>query len=270
VRKSPRSASNFKTTMIDAFNRTLKRIFTDIRSLRNIDAYVVALFAVTFAVLTAFGDNIPDQYKMAALLAGMALLVFNITVPEQKNGGKLDDFLNDRSSFPPFRERIKSAHKLWIYGPSAVNILGAENSLAIKDSVLSQKDGELRIIVQNPNEKAAIDILIKQLDELIDYKVQDLPQAIQETLTRLKNMKHWKTSGTFEYRLLDYCPGFSMVVIDPDRNNGVVIVEFYGFYHEHTANRMNIEITKAQSERWYTYWVSQFDHMWQHARPPQD
>jgi hypothetical protein len=270
VRKLRHSDSKVKTTMIDAFKRTSKRIFADIRSLRNIDAYVVALFAVVFAVFTAFGDSIPDQYKMAALLAGVALLVFNITTPEQKPSATLDDYLNDRSSFPPLKERIKTAHKLWIYGPSAVNILGAENSLAIKNSILNQKDGELRIIIQNPNEKAAMDILIRQLDELIDYKVQDLPHAIQETLDRLRHMRQWKTMGTFEYRLLDYCPGFSMVAIDPDKNNGVVIVEFYGFYHEHTANRMNIEITKALSERWYTYWVSQFDHMWKHAKSPEE
>jgi hypothetical protein len=109
-----------------------------------------------------------------------------------------------------------------------VNILGVENSLAIKDHILSQKDGELRVIVQNPNEKAAVDILIKQLDESIDYKLQDFPHAIQETLTRLRNIKQWNVAGTFEYRLLDYCPGFSMVAIDPDKNDGVVIVEFYG------------------------------------------
>jgi len=256
--------------MIDSLKRTGKRIFADIRALRNIDSYVVALFAIVFAILTAFGDSIPDQFKMAALLAGVALLVFNITTPEQKTGGNLDDFLNDRTSFPPFKERIKNARKLWIYGPSAVNILGAENSLAIKDNVLSQKDGELRVIIQNPNEKAAVDILIRQLDESIDYKVQDLPHAIQETLSRLRNMKQWKTQGTFEYRMLDYCPGFSMVVVDPDKNSGTVIVEFYGFHHEHTASRMNIEITKAKSERWYTYWVSQFDYMWRDAKAPEE
>jgi hypothetical protein len=151
-----------------------------------------------------------------------------------------------------------------------VNILGVENSLAIKDHILSQKDGELRVIVQNPNEKAAVDILIKQLDESIDYKLQDFPHAIQETLTRLRNIKQWNVAGTFEYRLLDYCPGFSMVAIDPDKNDGVVIVEFYGYHHEHMVRRMNIEITKAKSERWYLYWVSQFDYMWKDAKAPSD
>ncbi len=255
--------------MIDAIRSTSKRILTDIRARRNIDSYVVAFFTLVFAIHTLVGDIVPDQYRMAALLAGVGLLVFNITVPEHKQSGSLDDYLNDRKSFPPFKERIRNARKLWIYGPSAVNILGAENSLAIKDNILNHKDGELRVILQNPNEKAAIDILIRQLDESIDFKVQDLPQAIQETLARLRNMKQWKIQGTFEYRMLDYCPGFSMVVIDPDKKHGVVIVEFYGFHHEHTASRMNIEITNARSERWYLYWVSQFDYMWLASKSPE-
>lgn len=254
--------------MIDSFKRTFARIFADLRALRNIESYVVAFAAIIFALLTSVGDALPDNLKMAALLAGVGLLVFNITVPEDKKGGKLDDYLNDRSNLAPFKERLKNAHKLWIYGGSAVNILSAENTNLIRNTILSHTDGELRVIIQNPDEKAALDILVHQLDQSVDYNIQDLAQDIQTTRDRLEKMRGWKTAGRVDYRLLAYSPGFSLVVVDPHKSSGSVIVEFYGYHHEHTASRMNIEITKAQSERWYLYWVSQFDYMWKDAQPP--
>ncbi len=253
---------------METIKRTIQRILSDIRARRNIEAYVVTVIAIAFAVLTVAGDLVPDSLKMAAILAALGLLVFDLTVPEQA-ALSLDEILNDRSHFRPLPERIKGARKLWIYGPSAVNILNQENTLAIKDSILSHADGEFRVIIQDPDAKGAMDILVQQLDNSLDFQLQELPAAIQITLSILRKLAGWKVSGTFEHRLLAFNPGFSMVVIDPDKNSGVAIVEFYGFYHEHTASRMNIEITRSQSERWFTYWVSQFDRMWEAARQPE-
>jgi hypothetical protein len=240
----------------------------DIRARRNVEAYVVSGIAIIFAVLTVAGDLVSDSLKMAAILSALGLLVFNLTVPEH-TALSLDEILNDRSHFRPLPERIKGARRLWIYGPSAVNILNQENTLAIKDEILAHADGEFRVIIQDPDAKEAVNILIQQLDKSLDFQLQDLPSAIRITLSILQKLAGWKVNGTFEYKLLTFNPGFSMVVIDPDRNSGVVIVEFYGFYHEHTASRMNIEITRSASERWFTYWVGQFDRMWEAARQPE-
>jgi hypothetical protein len=253
---------------VDNIKRTVQRIVSDLRARRNIEDYVVSAIAIVFAVLTVAGDLVSDSLKMAAILSALGLLVFHLTVPEQA-ALSLDEILNDRSHFPPLPERIKGARKLWIYGPSAVNVLSQENTLAIKNEILSHADGEFRVIIQDPDAKEAVNILIQQLDKPLDFQLQELPAAIQITLSILHKLAGWKVSGTFEYRLLPFNPGFSMVVIDPDKNSGLVIVEFYGFYHEHTASRMNIEITRSQSERWFTYWVSQFDRMWEAARQPE-
>lgn len=251
-----------------AIKRTFARVVNDIRTLKHIESYVVAFAAIIFAILTTVGDSVSDDLKMAAILAGLGLLVFNLTVPQHKNSSTLDDYLNDRSSFVPLAERIKGARKLWIYGASSVNILSPENTLAMRKEILTHANGECRFIIQDPRETEALRILKKQVDVSVDYRVQDLDQAIPDATARLSKMKSWKCDGTVDYRFLDYSPGFSMVVIDPDKKGGVVIVEFYGFHHDHAGSRMNIEITKEQSERWFTYWVSQFDYMWQAAREP--
>jgi hypothetical protein len=58
------------------------------------------------------------------------------------------------------------------------------------------------------------------------------------------------------------------VAVDPDTKNGRIIVEFHGYRNESTDKRMNIELTRENSDRWYTYWTGQFQSMWDRARVP--
>lgn len=253
--------------MLRTIKSTFARILTDIRHLRNLDVYVVSAVALILALLGLIGDVVPDELKFSAILAALGLLVFNISTPKTTKAS-LDDYLNDRTSFVPMPQLIKGAKKLWIYGPSAVNVLNQDNVIAIRDEILSKPGGEFRVMIQDPENTEALRIAVQQIDENIDFKVQDLPKAIQDSLLILNNIEKWKRNGMFEYRLLPFNPGFSMVAVDPDKSYGVVIVEFYGFYHEHTSSRMHIRLTRAESERWYTYWANQFDRMWATARVP--
>jgi hypothetical protein len=34
------------------------------------------------------------------------------------------------------------------------------------------------------------------------------------------------------------------------------------------SSRMHIELTRATSEQWYSYWLGQFDRIWQAAQVP--
>jgi hypothetical protein len=43
------------------------------------------------------------------------------------------------------------------------------------------------------------------------------------------------------------------------------VVEFHGFHNEATPSRMHIEISRQQSERWYAYWMEQFNQIWSAA-----
>lgn len=253
--------------MLRTIQRVIRRFFSDIKSQRNIEVYIVSLTAIIVAVVGLISDVLPDEVKFAAILAALSLLVFRISVPEAQNRD-LDDYLNDRSAFVPLPTLIKGATKLWIYGPSNINILSQDNVIAIRNEILNKPDGEFRVLIQDPEEIEALRIAVRQIDENIDFKVQDLPKAIQDALQILGNIDKWPRTGKFEYRLLPFNPGFSMVAVDPDKSTGVVIVEFYGFYHEHTSSRMHIRITRDESERWYTYWGDQFRRMWDKARLP--
>jgi hypothetical protein len=246
----------------------IRRLISDFKRRQNIDAYVISTITAAFAILTVLQDIVPSRLNSAALLAGIALLVYRTTIPSRLSN-VADEFLKDRSSFDetPFSSRIQNAREVWIFGPSAVNLLNPQNCDALRTSVLSSTDAVIRVVVLDPSEGIALDLAAQQLDDSIDYPIQRLRPSVDATLDQLQLMTAWPVAGSIEYRLLQFNPGFSLVVIDPADRRGTVIVEFHAFHNESTASRMHLELTRSDSARWYAYWTAQFDHIWSAARP---
>lgn len=244
-----------------------RRIFSDLRNRRHLDAYVVAAAALVFAVLTVVGEGLPEQLRWAALLAGVGLLVYQVTLPEAPPGG-LDDLLHDRAEFEGNRlpERLRTAREVWIFAPSAVNILSAHHCEQLRLGPLGRSGGTLRVVVLDPGDETAMRLATRQLDDSLDYPIQDFRASLQTTLRQLRSMAGWPTGGDLRWRLLDFNPGFSLVAIDPSTRHGFVIVEFHAFHNESTSSRMHLELTRQASEPWYRYWLEQFDRIWQTAR----
>jgi hypothetical protein len=246
----------------------LRRARRDLMNRRNLEAYVVAGVALIFAVLSIVGDVLPEDLRWAALFSGIALLVYRLTLPS--DSGTADDLLLDRASFDdkPFTGLLDHAREVWIFAPSAVNLLNPRTCQALRSTVLNKTDGLVRIVVLDPDETEAIRLATKQLDDSIDFPMQRLGASLATTLEQLRLMRSWSVTGSLAYRLLDYNPGFSLVAIDPGHRHGKVIVEFHGFHNESTLSRMHIELTQSGSRHWYAYWIDQFDHIWQTAKTP--
>ncbi len=243
---------------MQAFTRFLKRVGSDLAAGKNLEGYAVSLLAFALALIGVLNDAIPIGWQIAVILAGIGLLVFKTTEPEKQNVD-LDAVLLDRQSYGSFRDFISGAQELWIYGPSAVNAL--RNAGEIKMEVLD-RGGNLRVLLQNPDSTMGMDVLTKQLD-----KVYDLGNDIKTSIGTLERMNNWKTSGKVEYGLLDYSPGFSLTVIDPNNKNGRLVIEFYGYQNELINERMHIVITRQQSQYWFEYWSKQFEIMWDSRKP---
>jgi hypothetical protein len=137
----------------------------------------------------------------------------------------------------------------------------------VRRTILAQPGGEVLALIQNPGEKMAVELLRRQLDESTDYQVQHIEAELKNSIAQFEMIQSWKVNGKFDFRLLDYSPGFSLVIIDPHKSHGTLIVEFHGFHNESIRTRMNIEIRKAESERWFTYWADQFEYMWKEGKP---
>src|SRR5688572_11957857 len=105
---------------------SLGRVLSDLKQLKNLEAYFIAVMVLLFLFATTFGDGVSENDRWNLALAALGLLVFNLSVPKRQSK-TLDDFLNDRSNLGPLSERIKNATKLWIYAPSGSSILRGEN-----------------------------------------------------------------------------------------------------------------------------------------------
>jgi hypothetical protein len=246
-----------------------RRVGRDLRQLRNLDAYAIAVIAFVFAVLSAVGDVLPVNARWTVLLVGVGVLVFRVTLPEHY-AGSADDVLKDRSGFEdkPFSARMREAGELWVAAPSAVNLLAPQNCDILRTTILTNPDGVVRVVVLDPAAETAVQFATRQLDDSMDYPPELFRSSLEATIRQLQRMRTWRERGSFEYRLAGYNPGFSMVAINPGTRHGVVIVEFHGFHNHVTNTRMHIELTRSTSEQWYTYWLGQFEHIWQAAEAP--
>jgi hypothetical protein len=246
-----------------------RRIIHDLTHRRHLDAYAVVALACVFAVLSMIGDILPEGPRWAVALAGIGLLVYRMTLPDQ-TAGSADALLLDRSSFEEvsFTARLRTAHEVWIFAPSAVNLLAPHHCDALRQTILTRPNGVVRVVVLDPAEEPAVQLAIRHLDDTLDEPLQLFRSSLAATIAQLRRMARWNVNGTFEYRLLSFNPGFSLVAIDPGSRDGVVIVEFHGFHNEVTTSRMHLELDRDDSRHWYTYWLDQFDHIWRTAGPP--
>ena len=177
-----------------------QRITHDLKNRHHIDAYSLAAVAFALAVLSLIPNVVPDPLRWAALLAGVGLLVWRITIPEGSTGS-FDELLSDRFAFDqkPLSERLKNATEIWIFAPTAVNFLSAHNCELLRKEVLDMPDGIVRIVVLDINERARPYISPGgSLDDSLDYPVQDFTDLpFQATMRQLGAMASWHDPRQF-------------------------------------------------------------------------
>ena len=248
--------------------QVLRRVGRDIRARRHIEVYVIVAASVVVAVLSLVGEVVSEGARWSVVLSAVGLLLYQVTLPD--GAGSADDVLRDRTAFDAttFESRLARATEVWVYGPSAVNLLTAHTAEVLRTRVLDRPDGRLRVVVLDNDQEHAVAIAHRQLDEAPGFQTSDLPHALEVTVDRLERMARWGLDGRFEYRLAPYNPGFSMVALDPGRKDGVLIIEFHAVHNQSTGQRMHVELTRRESERWYEYWKAQFEYLWDQSRVP--
>jgi hypothetical protein len=246
----------------------VRRVGRDLTARRHIEVYVVAAVTIVVAVLSLVGDVVDDGVRWSVVLAALGLLTYQIALPDRE--GDPDAVLHTRAVFDDitFSSRLMQVREVWVYGPSAINLLTADVTDVLRSRVLTHPTGAVRIAVLDPEQHEAVAIASRQLDESTEFQSVELPGALAATVERLGRMDSWAVAGTLEYRLAPFNPGFSMVALDPRSKNGLLIVEFHGVRNESDGSRMHVELRRDGSQHWYDYWCAQFEHLWAGARTP--
>lgn len=247
----------------------MRRMWADVKARRHLDTYVAISIAIVVAVLEIVGDIVPQGIKWSALFAALGILLFRITLPDRP-GTPVDRLLGDRTAFAdvPFRSLLDRADQLWIFAPSAINMLNPQHCEDIRQCVLDKRTGDVRVAVLDPDNAGATNLAIRQLDESLEYPTQDFKTSLNASVEQLHRMAAWQTAGSFSYGFVDYNPGFSIVAINPTHRNGRVIVELHGYHNEAIGSRMHLTLDRTDNDYWFQYWVHQFEEIWTSSRRP--
>ncbi|MFI5062580.1 MAG: hypothetical protein ACHP9Z_01180 [Streptosporangiales bacterium] len=237
------------------FKDLSKRTLEDLRNGRHREAYALFLIGAVLAVLGLIG--VADvTVLLSAILLALSFLVFHTAAEASGQPLELDEVLRSREDFGPFSKLLLGTRDLRIYGPTAVNVL--VNSADIRRFVLNT-GGTVKVIVQD-RDRSALALVAAQLDDNLD-----LESTLSSSLAILNKLAR---EPGFAYRRLSAITGFSLVIVNAADPDGYVIFESHGFKDDNITDRMHIVIRKRESPRWFLYWLSRFDAMWEAAKPP--
>jgi hypothetical protein len=240
---------------VATFKDLSKRTLEDLRNGRHREAYALFLIGAVLAVLGLIG--VADvTVLLSAILLALSFLVFHTAAEASGQPLELDEVLRSREDFGPFSKLLLGTRDLRIYGPTAVNVL--VNSADIRRFVLNT-GGTVKVIVQD-RDRSALALVAAQLDDNLD-----LESTLSSSLAILNKLAR---EPGFAYRRLSAITGFSLVIVNAADPDGYVIFESHGFKDDNITDRMHIVIRKRESPRWFLYWLSRFDAMWEAAKPP--
>lgn len=246
----------------------IKELVDDIRNGENLDVYVGIVICVAVVVIDLMGI-VKQSIVMAAVLLTLSLLSFgalstrkvlaNLDSTIKKLDKKRDasSFLHSRNeSEIPFSDLVRTAHNIYIVGPTMINIFSQWSSFMHTEK-LNQHGANIRVTLLDPDSQA-LTVACQNLNEQPENTRTD----IARTLSHIKSwIEKGVESGSVEVRLIDTYLGFKMTLIDPEEAQGKIIVEFIGYKSELYA-RPHIVLNRADDGHWYEYYWQQYVSVW--------
>lgn len=239
---------------MNTLRRRVGRVVDDIRHGRHIEAYAFFLLGIALVAL-GLTDRVGTRAMAQFTVGALALLVFRTAVPPERPPASPDEVLRRREDLGPLHRLLDNARDLRVYGPTAINVLAGAEDLRRR---ILQRGGTVRFVLLDPTPEAVARTAV-QLDDNLD-----LGAALQSSLSALGRLEG--ESG-FAWRRLPFNPGFSLLVVDGDRPDGQLVVEFHGFGDGTINERMHLFLDRRTSPHWYEYWLRRFDAIWEAAEP---
>jgi hypothetical protein len=123
------------------------QVLADLRNGRHREAYTIFVIGLILTLLGLLGV-VSEAVLLSGILIAVTFLVFQTTVQLDDVAGVLGRVLKRRDALEVFSAILPEGGELWVYGPTAVNVLA--NASDIKTKILS-KGGRVRVVVQDPS-----------------------------------------------------------------------------------------------------------------------
>lgn len=242
---------------------------------RNLDAVLAIVMSAAAATLGVFGGS--QGFLLSAIAGVLGLLAYGFirdrSAREELLGCVHDlqrrpaaaDVLKDRHAFGAFPDAVATAQHVCLVGPSLVNIFSQWAGYLLSTK-LNEHGAQIDALVLDPTSPA-----LESIAQCLLEPPDGLRKDIDVTLQRVKGMVGGEygggvTKGLLNLRLLRSYPNYSMVVIDGDKANGRIVVEFIG-YQSRLHARPHVELTRERDRVWFDHYLAEYRALWRDAVP---
>jgi len=157
-------------------------------------------------------------------------------------------------------EKLKVAKSVWINGYSCAQLF-KEFKGEMERALINGTD--FKIIITEPNSTATRmmeerDVNAARVVADINYVLSEI-NAIKNTLAQAKN----RHAGSLDVKLIDWLPSCSMILFNPDEEDGEVKIKVYPpFYSTNHFNPIEMIIDRKNFPDQFAYFHEQYHRLW--------
>ncbi|MCA9896559.1 MAG: hypothetical protein H6654_03135 [Ardenticatenaceae bacterium] len=250
----------------------MKAILSDLQKRENLDVYLTIVLAIIISVLGAFGIT-KLEIIASAILGILGLSSFNLLQNRRENEklsntlGKLNNeikaaqYLKNRTEYPPFKETLANARTVCLMGPTLVNIFSSWSGY-FREEKMKKQGVNFKVLIIDPDSKAVDSMTAFYRHSETVYVKSDL----ERTISIVDAINEKGTSpGSVELRLMQAHPHLSMVLINPEDDDGTIFVEILDFKTPIHA-LPHFELSRKRDSQWYEFFLSHFERTWDEAK----
>ena len=249
--------------------RFLRRVGRDLSRGENLEIYSTALLSLALAVLGAL-DLVGGKALAAATLATLALLAGGLLgsrrqltdLAEQvrsRIAGEVsaEDFLaHDK---PELVQQVRGAQDIRIVGVTLGRTL---RNLIDELQGRAAAGATVRVALIDPSGSTPAEAARRSTmpDRPAVYE-----NRLRSSLDLLRELVETPGAGTrVEVRFLPFVPAFGLVLLDPERPNGLIHVDIYS--HSSATGDAVFTLRPGRDGHWYENFQSEFDRIWAFGR----
>jgi len=243
-----------------------KTVIQDIREGKNLEVYLTLVVALVLLLLDVFGV-VSTEALAAGTLATLALLAFSV-LQNREQMQNLSEIAEQAISGRPSADSFfwERQRRLDEYFEKA-DFIGAvgmtlSTTIAEYEQVFKERlalGAHVRIMTIDPSSPAPQQAIDRSADIVGTTFFTDLLRPTIDRLCSLADTTN--TSAVLELGLLSFIPSFGLILVDPDKPHGRIIVEIY--QHKSAGLHPTFELTPRRDKQWYRFFRNQFDLLWE-------
>jgi len=226
---------------------------------------------------------------LTAILGVLALLATSEIVERYRRLNNIEKAVNrslsflesrftDRPSAIAFFQKAPSLDS-YVQNANQIDLCGVTLTTTVNKQFGNLRErleagAKIRILVVDP-ESVAVKMSAERStspDDTDYYRVR-LDATFREMAYLFKRLEDFKAiqsnsskAGSLFVRLLSYAPSFGIISFGAHQDNGIVFIEIYPHKFGHKSPP-TFDLMPQRDGNWYTYFVDQFEEMWNVAKP---